>query len=118
MGFKRIKKWVTIKIIMAFDSDLKDTVTSWSRNAHNHVSIINLSIVQGNLSSLVNGSRNQLRRTGNTASILATKGQIKALLTQLIKQWLLTLHLKSDVVAVGNRHNYHSQISLVQSPPG
>ena len=86
MGFKRIKKWVAIKVIMAFDTDLKDTVTSWSRNAHNHVSIINLSIVQGNLSSLVNGSRNQFCRTGNAASISTAIWQVNALITQAIKQ--------------------------------
>jgi len=80
-----------------------------------------LSGVSGrDLPPLIDLARRQPRRAGDAAAVFAAIGQIDALLAQGVEQRAARLDLVGGVAAIGDGDDAggHSQISLVQSPPG
>ena len=106
---------------MAFDADLEGAVAQRSRNAEQDIALRDLTIVQRHLPPLIDLAPRQLGRAGDAAAVFAAKGQINPLLAQCVQQRAMGLHVERHAAAIGNFNGpgfTHSQMSLVQSPPG
>ena len=103
---------------MAFGADFQRAVALRPRHAEDHIAICDLAVVQRDLCPLVYLTLDQLRRTGDAAAIFAAIGKVDPLIAKLIKKRPPAADLIAGVAAVGERNRFHSQISLVQSPPG
>ena len=121
MRLKRIEKWVAIELVVAFDTDLERAIRQGPRDAEHHVAIADLTIVQRHLPTLIDFAGSQFGRTGDAAAISASVGQINALFAQRVEQRAASIDRIGRAAAIGDRDGSgvdHSQISLVQSPPG
>ena len=120
MWLKRIQKWIPIQLVMAFDTDLNGAVAGRARDTEDHVAVVDLTIVESDLGALIDVSGDQLGGTRDAAAVFATVRQVNALLAQAVQQWSASVDLVSCAIAIGQCDDVgrHSQISLVQSPPG
>ena len=121
MWLKRIQKWVAVEFIMAFHANLERAVCCWSCDAKQDVSVGKLPIIQGDLPTLVDKAFGQFGSTCNAAAIFTAVWQINALLAQGVKKRAVSHNFVCRPTSIGERYDAcfsHSQISLVQSPPG
>ena len=118
MWFQRVKERIAVQPVMAFGADFQRAVALRPRHAEDHIAICDLAVVQRDLCPLVYLTLDQLRRTGDAAAIFAAIGKVDPLIAKFIKKRPPAADLIAGVAAVGERNRFHSQISLVQSPPG
>ena len=69
---------------------------------------------------MIDFAASELGRTGDASAIFATVWQVDALRTQALQECFAVIDLKDRTIAIGenDRVEGHTQISLVQSPPG
>ena len=120
MWFERIKERIAVKLVMAFHTDFQGDVRSRARNTEDHIAVADLSVVERHLTALIDLTRGEFGGTGDAAPIFTAIRQIDALVAQLFQKRAAVGDLKTHAFAVGNGDDMraHSQISLVQSPPG
>ena len=73
------------------------------------------------LPTLIHGSINQFGRAGDASAVFAPEGQVHAKFAQGIQQRTPCIDLVGYITAVCEGYGMgtdHSQMSLVQSPPG
>ena len=106
---------------MAIDANYKGAIGDGARHAHEHITLPYLPDVERDLTALVDLSVGELGRAGDATAIFAAIGQIEALFGQGIKQRTAGIALVGGAAAIGDGYGAgpaHSQMSLVQSPPG
>ena len=120
MWFERIKERIAVKLVMAFHTDFQGDVRGRARNAEDHIAVADLPVVERHLTALVDLTRGEFGGTGDAAPIFTAIRQIVALAAQLLQQRTAGIDRIGRPVAVGEGDDMraHSQISLVQSPPG
>ena len=121
MRLQRIEKGIAIEFVVTFDADLKRAIRHRPRNAEHDVAIADLAIVQRHLPMLIDCAGSQFSRAGDAAAVFAAVGQIDALFAQGVEQGAVGIDPIGRAAAVGDGYGPgvgHSQISLVQSPPG
>ena len=120
MWCERIQKRVAVERPVAFDTDFQSDIRNWPCNTQDHVTIRNLPVVERNLTPLIHLAQTQPCRAGDATAVLAPIGQIDALLAQGIEKRAAGINDKLRIIPVRQCHGVrgHSQISLVQSPPG
>ena len=117
---QRIKERVAIKFVMTFNANFQCDIAGGTCDAKNDIAIVDLAVVERHLTALIYLSGGELCRTGDAAAVFASKGQIDALIAQRIQQRTTGLYGKRRPATIGERYlmGLHSQMSLVQSPPG
>ena len=106
---------------MAFNADFDSAIGEGARHAQDDIAIIYLAIVERNLTALVNLAGCELGSASNAAAIFTAIGQVDALLAQTIEERTSGVHFVSLAALIGDSDSTpiaHSQMSLVQSPPG
>ena len=105
---------------MALHANFQRDIRGRPSHAQDHIAVLDLPVVKCHLSALIYLTLGQFRSACDAATILATIGKIDALIPQLSQQWTAAIYLEGRAVAVGDGDGMscHSQISLVQSPPG
>ncbi len=121
MGLQGVLKRIAIQPIVTFDTDLDGAISDRPRDAKHDIAVIDLSIIQRHLTPLIDLALSQLGGASDATAVPATIRQINALLSQAVQQRTTPINLECRTIAVRDGYGAglrHSQISLVQSPPG
>ena len=121
MGRERVEEGVAIKFVVAFDADFQCAIAHRAGDTQQNIAIVDLAIVQRHLPALIHFASGQFGRTGDAAAVFAAIGQIDTLFAQSVQQRTAGVDLIGRIIAVDDcdcAGFAHSQMSLVQSPPG
>lgn len=115
-----VEEWIAVELVVAINADLQRAVAHRPSNAEDNIAVVELAVVQRPLGLLIDFAGNQFGGAGYAAAIPAPIGQLYALIAQALQEWLAVIDLEGHTTSIGESDGEisHTQISLVQSPPG
>jgi hypothetical protein len=108
MGREWIEEWIAIKLIVAFNTYLERAIGHWSCHTEDDIAMVQLPVVQRDLSGLIHFTLGQLSCARDAAAISATvPEEIRAVwayeyphFSTILKLCLLTGQRRSEIAAI------------------